>query len=94
MSFDWTDAASRMTKAEIARAGVTLAQLARRMQALGVQETEASLKNKLYRGSYSLVFFMQCMRALGHSHVDVGAVIPADVPSGRQLDGEQGPNGR
>jgi hypothetical protein len=48
--------------------------------------TEASLKNKLYRGTFSMTFFMQCMRALGRSSVDIGSVIPAEVPQGRSLE--------
>lgn len=86
MNVDWADAASRLLKAEIAREGVTLAQLAKRMQALGLQETEASLKNKLYRGTFAMMFFMQAMRALGRSTVDVASVVPDTVPKGSDLD--------
>ncbi len=91
MAFDWTDAASRLLKAEISREGVTLARLAARLNAMGIQETEASLKNKLYRGTFSTTFFMQAITALGRSTVDVGAVVPADVPRGRDLDGQPPP---
>lgn len=80
MSIDWADAASRLLKAEIAREGVTLAQLAERLNALGLQETEASLKNKLYRGTFSMTFFMQCMYALGRGSVDVSSVLPRGLP--------------
>lgn len=86
MELDWADAASRLLKAEIAREGVTLAQLAKRMQALGLQETEASLKNKLYRGTFAMTFFMQAMRALGRSTADVASVVPDAIPKGSQLD--------
>lgn len=85
-SFDWSGAASRLLKAEIAREGLTFAQLARRLAALGEAETEASVKNKLYRGTFSATFLMQCLRALGRDTVDVGAVIPAELPRGKQLD--------
>lgn len=86
MNVDWADAASRLLKAEIAREGVTLAQLAMRMNALGVKETEASLKNKLYRGTFAMTFFMQAMRALGRSTVEVASVIPEGVGKGAELD--------
>ena len=87
MAFDWPDAASRLLKAEIARERVTLSQLAQRLCALGVQETEASLKNKIYRGTFSLVFFMQAVRALGHGSVDMASVVPGDIAQGKDLDG-------
>ena len=83
---DWPTACSRLLKAEIAREDITLAKLARRLQRLGVAESEVSLKNKLYRGTFSMTFFVQCMRALGHGAVDVSSVIPEDVPKGRDLD--------
>ncbi|WP_425258155.1 DUF6471 domain-containing protein [Rubrivivax sp. RP6-9] len=86
MAVDWADAASRLLKTELAREQVTLAQLARRLAALGVVETEASLKNKLYRGTFQMTFFVQCMQALGRSTVDIGAVIPPGVPKGSELD--------
>jgi hypothetical protein len=92
VSFDWTDAASRLLKAEIAREQITLVQLARRLDGLGLSETEASLKNKLYRGTFSFTFFMQCIRALGHGTTDIGSVIPAEVPSGRALDAPRDPS--
>lgn len=85
-SVDWPTACARLLKAEIARADITLAKLARRLNRLGIEETEVSLKNKLYRGTFSMVFFVQCMRALGHGNVDVSSVIPAEVPKGRELD--------
>lgn len=86
MSFDWSTACSRLLKAEIARTDITLAKLAKRLQRLGVPETETTLKNKLYRGTFSMVFFMQCMRALGQGPLDVNSVIDTGVPRGRDLD--------
>jgi len=86
MSFDWATACSRLIKAELAREDVTLAKLARRLEHFGVTETETTLKNKLYRGTFSMVFFMQCMRALGKASIDLNGVIADEVPSGRELD--------
>lgn len=86
MSFDWPSACSRLLKAEIARTDITLAKLAMRLQRLGVPETETTLKNKLYRGTFSMAFFMQCMRALGQGGVDVNSVIGSQVPKGSELD--------
>ena len=88
MSFDWNSGAARLLKAEIAREGLTLARLAARLQRLGLDETEASVKNKLYRGTFSMAFFMQCMQALGHRSADVTAVLPEDMLRGAGLDPE------
>lgn len=86
MSYDWNSAAARLLKAEITREGLTLAKLAVRLQHLGLDETEASVKNKLYRGAFSLAFFMQCMQALGRRSADFAAVLPEDMPSGSTLE--------
>lgn len=84
MTFDWASAAARLLKAEIAREGITLAALAGRLQRFGVNETEASVKNKLYRGTFSAVFLMQCMHALRRPRIDIDGVIPEVVPGTKE----------
>lgn len=86
MTFDMAQASSQLLKIEIARAGITLAHLARRLQALGLAETEASLKNKLYRGTFTMPFFMHCIAALDSRTVDPASVISDEVPRGKALD--------
>lgn len=84
--FDWPTSCSRLLKAELAREEVTLAKLARRLAKFGLSETEATLKNKLYRGTFTMVFFAQCMRALGRDTVDLASVLPPEMPRGKELD--------
>jgi len=90
VSYDWNDGAARLLKAEIARAGITLAKLAQRLRRMGLEETEASVKNKLYRGTFSMAFFMQCMQALERETVDLDGVMPPNMPRGAALDGDGG----
>lgn len=52
-------------KGLLARHGVTYKELARRLEALGVHENEAPLRNKINRGAFAFSFFLQCMAALG-----------------------------
>lgn len=61
----WENEARGILKAELARRGVTYAMLAKRLQEIEVQETERSIANKMSRGTYSFVFFLQCLSALG-----------------------------
>ena len=56
--------AARFLKAEMKRAGVTYAELARRMGEHGLQETEASITSKLARGTFSAVFMLAVLAAL------------------------------
>jgi urease accessory protein UreF len=57
--------ATRFLKAEMKRAGVTYAELAKRLEKHGLQETEASIANKLSRGTVAATLFLATLAALG-----------------------------
>jgi hypothetical protein len=61
---DWSDRAKRFLKAELKRADVTYEELAKRLKAHGFQETEASIANKLSRGTFQATFFLATLAAL------------------------------
>ena len=62
---EWGDKARRFLKAELKRAGMTYAELARRLNAHGFEgETEASVNSKLVRGSFAVSFFLGCLAVL------------------------------
>ena len=86
-SFNWKAALSRFLKAEMAQQGVSRVAMAERLMMLGVAETESSLNNKLSRGTFSAVFFMQCMVALGRDAPALGSVVPESLRRSRRLDG-------
>ena len=56
--------ASRFLKAEMKRAGVTYAELAKRLEGHGLQETEASIISKLARGTFAATFMLAVVAAL------------------------------
>lgn len=62
---EWEAGASNLLKAAIKRKGLTYAQLVDRLAAEGVVETEAALRNKLSRGTFSAAFLLQCLKAIG-----------------------------
>jgi hypothetical protein len=55
---------TRFIKAEMKRAGVTYAELARRLEEHGLKETEASIANKLSRGTIAARFLLATLAAL------------------------------
>lgn len=67
----WLAEAKGILRAEIDRRGVTYGKLARMMQACQMRETERSLANKISRGSFSFVFFLQVMRVLGVTSISL-----------------------
>lgn len=72
---EWADKARRYLKAELKRADVTYAELARRLNEHGFEgETEASVNSKLVRGTFSVTFFLACLAVLG-----IAALVLADL---------------
>ncbi|MGB9154621.1 MAG: DUF6471 domain-containing protein [Alphaproteobacteria bacterium] len=37
----------------------------RKLTALGIEESERNIANKIARGSFTAVFFLQCLTAIG-----------------------------
>ena len=62
---DWQDRVKRLLKAELSRAGVNYRELAERLRAIGVDENERNIANKISRGGFTAAFFFQCMKAIG-----------------------------
>jgi len=57
--------AAAYLKAELRKADVTYAELAKRLKKHGFKnETEASITNKLARGTFAATFFLACLAAL------------------------------
>ena len=61
----WSSKARGLLKAELKRREVSYAQLAERLAAIGVRETQASIANKISRGAFTAAFLLQCMEAIG-----------------------------
>jgi hypothetical protein len=62
---DWQAQAKGLIRAELARRQLSYKDLADKLAALGVKETERNLSNKINRGSFTAVFFLQVMEAIG-----------------------------
>ena len=59
---------------------VTYAQLVERLAAIGVVENERGLRNKVARGVFSAVFFVQCLEALGVDTLKIDMVETMATP--------------
>ena len=55
---------ARFLKAEMKRAGVTYAELSKRLKDHGLEETEASITSKLARGTFAATFLLAVVAAL------------------------------
>lgn len=71
----WQTAAALLIKSELRRQSLTYSQLAERLAAIGVEESETSIKIKLHRGSFQAAFFLQCHVALAPAKWDFAEVL-------------------
>lgn len=68
---DWEALAANLLKAELKRHGVTYAQLVEKLAVIGVDEKEVNVRNKLSRGKFTAAFLIQCLSAIGVSHLRI-----------------------
>lgn len=68
---NWNQEARRVLRAELVRQDVSYKRLVQLLGAIGVEETQSSITNKLSRGSFSFAFFLQCMTAIGKPTVEI-----------------------
>lgn len=62
---EWQERVKGLLKAELKRRNVSYKQLAEKLEALGVHESEKNINNKISRGGFTAVFFVQCLVAIG-----------------------------
>jgi hypothetical protein len=62
---DWQREVKGILRAEMTRRGITYDQLAAKLAGIGVKADPHVLRNKVARGGFSAVFFVQCLRAMG-----------------------------
>lgn len=75
-----TEDVKGILKAELKRRGMTYGDLVERLEAHGVHETEANLRNKISRGSFTAAFFLQCLIAIGCEHIQIAAPSSNGAP--------------
>jgi hypothetical protein len=62
---DWQAKVKGLLKAELARRDLSYADLADKLSAIGINDNERNIANKIARGSFTAVFFVQCLEAIG-----------------------------
>jgi hypothetical protein len=61
---EWAERAAAFLKHKLKESEVTYVELAKRLKKHGFKETEASITNKLARGTFAATFFLACIAAL------------------------------
>lgn len=71
VTIEYETRAKNLLKAELKRRGVTYAQLAEKLTAMGISETERNLNNKISRGGFTAAFLLQCLDAIRANEIKV-----------------------
>lgn len=61
---EWETKVKQLLKAELARKGITYAQLVGKLADIGVMDSEPNIRNKISRGKFTAVFLIQCLEAI------------------------------
>ena len=69
---DWEERAKTLLRVEMARKGMTYAHLATALAAIGIEDNERNLRNKVSRGKFTAGFLLQCLSAIGVSTLPLG----------------------
>lgn len=70
----WEERAKRFLKAELARADVGYRELAERLKKHGMKESEASIANKISRGTFSATFLLASLKAIEADNLRLDSV--------------------
>lgn len=70
---DWQERAKGLLKAELAKRNIGYKGLSMKLYALGIEENDRNIANKVSRGGFSAVFLLQCLAAMNCTslHLDV-----------------------
>ncbi len=69
---DWTHQVKGLLKGELKRRNVSYQALSDSLKAMGIDETPENIANKISRGKFTAVFFVQCMEAIGCRTIHIG----------------------
>jgi DNA (cytosine-5)-methyltransferase 1 len=69
MNTDWQKLATKTIKVELARADIGYEELVKRLSDIGVTESYTGIAAKINRGTFSFMFFVQCMKAINKNTI-------------------------
>lgn len=71
MGTDWQKLATTTIKVELTKANLGYEELVQRLAAMGIKESYTGIAAKINRGTFSFMFFMQCMKAINKNQITV-----------------------
>ena len=80
-SVDWNAEARNVLKGALKRQGMSYVLLRQGLSKMGIEETEANLRNKINRGTFSTAFFLQCFAVMGNASLWLGNMYEYQPPN-------------
>lgn len=84
----WREKARTLLRVEQRRQNLTYADIAKRMRAIGIEETEVSVRNKISRGTFPATFMLQFMHVLGIDLIPFKAQLTGEITLPPELLGK------
>jgi hypothetical protein len=69
---DWEFQAKAILKSQLSRLGWTYRDLSQHFADMGINESEANLRNKFARGSFTAAFFLKCLAITNTQNIHLG----------------------
>ena len=67
----WTARAKALLRAELVRRDVSFEDLSLRLEMMGVDESKGAIAQKIRRGTFSAVFLLQALTAIGCKRLEI-----------------------
>jgi hypothetical protein len=67
----WEERVKAILKAELKRRNVGYRELAEKLTAMGIPETERNIANKISRGGFTAAFLLECLLAIGAKEIRI-----------------------
>ncbi|QTD64562.1 hypothetical protein J4G46_01615 [Acinetobacter towneri] len=61
---EWKNYAKGLIKAEIVRKNISLIELSKKLEEMGISETPQNISNKINRGTFGAIFMLQILKAI------------------------------
>lgn len=61
---EWKKISKNILKAELSKKGIDYNKLSEQLILLGLNESPSNINSKINRGTFSFIFFIQCMKAI------------------------------
>ncbi len=68
---DWNNKVKCLLKSELVRRGISNADLANKLEQIGIEETKSSIDSKISRGTFSASFFLQCLTVICCKKIEI-----------------------